>query len=585
MGERRGVDGEITDPERIIDPTGPADGIEIVPDADPEAVPDSDAGVGTDVSVGTDVDVDVDGDEFADVDEVDEPTQRIDWDTLRQPQVIQAFVALVGSLAVLVWPDLADRTVAALLGIVVGLISLIWLFASLRDRRPANAGLALLGVLAAAFVLAARRTPDEALVLLVGAGAIAVGLRRLVSAIGERLVDRILSALLLVGCGLLAVAFPAAVFQVTLLAIAAGAGLFAVVAIAASLDPTVDGVASMADSDGLVRTWLASRHKEADDRRALYDKILYEGPTTRRRIARFTILMSFAAVIASMGVVTDSTAVVIGAMLIAPLMTPLMGTAISLIMGWPARLRRSAIIAVGGVLLAITIGMIIGALVPTEIDTLANGQITGRSNPTTLDLITALAAGAAGAYGLSRPDVSDALPGVAIAISLVPPLTVVGISYSQGDVRSGNGALLLFITNMLAILIMGGITFVLTGVTPLARLTDQQHRLRTWAATVAVAAVVVIGALALNGAEIARNTFEQSRVETMVAEWMEPAELFATAQVGIDGDMVTVVVVGPDEGLPAAQPLADDLSMELGRAITVDVRHVVEQRVTVTGSG
>jgi len=294
--------------------------------------------------------------------------------------------------------------------------------------------------------------------------------------------------------------------------------------------------------------------------------------------------MGFAAVIASMGVVTDSTAVVIGAMLIAPLMTPLMGTAISLIMGCPGRQRRSALVAAGGIALAIGIGVIIGLVAPTEISTMTNDQIIARSNPTMRDLITALAAGAAGAYGLSRPDVSDALPGVAIAISLVPPLTVVGISYSQGDVQSGNGALLLFTTNMLAILIMGGVMFVLTGVTPLARLTDQQHRLRTWSGAVAVAAIVVIGALAINGAEITRNSLERSRVETTVAGWVAPAEQFTTAQVGIEGDTVTVVVVGPDEGLPMVQPLADDLSTELGRVISVEVRHVVEQRASATGS-
>ncbi len=165
-----------------------------------------------------------------------------------------------------------------------------------------------------------------------------------------------------------------------------------------------------------------------------------------------------------------------------------------------------------------------------------------------------------------------------------PPLTVVGIAYSQGDVGSGNGALLLFTTNMLAILIMGGITFVLTGVTPLARLTDQQDRLRTWTGTVAVAAIAVVGALAINGAEVARNAFEQSRIETVVAEWVEPSERFSVANVSVDGDTVTVVVIGPDRGRPTTQPLADELSGELDRSITVVVRHVVEERDTATGT-
>ncbi len=513
-----------------------------------------------------------------------EPWNGIDWATLRQPKVVQAAIALIASVGVLLWPDLADQTVAAVLATAVGAISLTGLLWSLRQGEFRYAGVAAIGLLAAIFVLVSRQTPNEAMALLIGVGAIAGGLIRLVPAVRRRQLQPLLSGLVLVGCGLLAVGFPEAVFQLALTAIALGSGFFAIVAIAVSLDPDVDGVSSLTDSEGLIRAWLAARHKTADDRRALYDKILFEGPTTRRRLVRFFILMGFAAVIASMGVVTDSTAVVIGAMLIAPLMTPLMGTAISLIMGWPGRLRRSAIVAAGGIILAIGIGVLIGLVAPTEIDTMANSQITARANPTMLDLITALAAGAAGAYGLSRPDVSDALPGVAIAISLVPPLTVVGISYSQGDLQSGNGALLLFTTNMLAILVMGGMTFVLTGVTPMARLTDQQDRLRTWSGALAVAAVAVVGALTINGAEIARNSLERSRVETTVADWVTPAERFTTAQVGIEGDTVTVVVVGPDDGLPAVQPLADDLSTELGRVISVEVRHVVEQRATATGS-
>jgi len=513
-----------------------------------------------------------------------EPWGGVDWATLRQPKVVQAGIALIASVGVLLWPDLADQTVAAVLATAVGAISLTGLVWSLRQGAFRYAGFAAVGVLGAAFVLVSRRSPNEAMALLIGVSAIAGGATRLVPAIRHRQLQPLLSGLVLVGCGLLAVGFPEAVFQLALAAIALGSGFFATVAIAVSLDPEVDGVSSLSDSEGLIRAWLAARHKTVDDRRALYDKILFEGPTTPRRLARFFILMGFAAVIASMGVVTDSTAVVIGAMLIAPLMTPLMGTAISLIMGWPGRLRRSALVAAGGIGLAIIIGVVIGLVAPTEIDTLANGQITARANPTMLDLITALAAGAAGAYGLSRPDVSDALPGVAIAISLVPPLTVVGIAYSQGDPQSGNGALLLFTTNMLAILIMGGVTFVLTGVTPLARLTDQQHRLRTWSGAVAVAAIVVVGALAINGAEITRNSLERSRVESTVADWVAQTERFTTAQVGIEGDTVTVVVVGPDDGLPEVQLLADGLSTELGRIISVEVRHVVEQRASATGS-
>jgi uncharacterized hydrophobic protein (TIGR00271 family) len=205
-------------------------------------------------------------------------------------------------------------------------------------------------------------------------------------------------------------------------------------------------------------------------------------------VARFVTLMTFAAVIATMGVLNDSTAVVIGAMLIAPLMTPLMGIAISVVMGWPSRLTRSALIALAGVVLTIAISYLLTRMAPATFDPTTNGQIVSRSTPTVVDLITATAAGAAGAYGLSRPDVSDALPGVAIAISLVPPLSVIGIAYAEEEWAAGNGALLLFTTNALAIVIMGGVTFVLTGVTPLRQVAENQQRVRT-----ATASVVALG--------------------------------------------------------------------------------------------
>jgi uncharacterized hydrophobic protein (TIGR00271 family) len=292
--------------------------------------------------------------------------------------------------------------------------------------------------------------------------------------------------------------------------------------------------------------------------------------------------MGFASVIASMGVVTDSTAVVIGAMLIAPLMTPLMGMAISLVMGWPKRLKRSALVASAGIVFAIGIGALIGLIVPAVIDTTTNSQIISRSSPTILDLIIALAAGAAGAYGLSRPDVSDSLPGVAIAIALVPPLSVVGIAYSQGDWMAGNGALLLFLTNMLAILIMGGLTFVLTGVAPLRRAAQNQHRVRTSIGAVAALAAVVLGALLLNGAQIAEDIFEQSSTEDAINQWLDDYPRHSLFRVDLDGDTVTATIVGPTTGAPTAQSLATQLQQDLGGAVTADLRLIVEERDTAT---
>lgn len=291
--------------------------------------------------------------------------------------------------------------------------------------------------------------------------------------------------------------------------------------------------------------------------------------------------MTFAAVIATMGVLNDSTAVVIGAMLIAPLMTPLMGIAISVVMGWPNRLTRSALIALAGVVLTIAISYLLTRIAPATFDPTTNGQIVSRSTPTVVDLITATAAGAAGAYGLSRPDVSDALPGVAIAISLVPPLSVIGIAYAEEEWAAGNGALLLFTTNALAIVIMGGVTFVLTGVTPLRQVAENQQRVRTATASVVALAGIVITGLVLNGAEITANAFETGTVRRVAQGWADEAAAFDLVETRVDGQRVTVVLVGPPRGAPSAVELHESLEDELGRDVVTDVRIVLQERQLV----
>ncbi len=511
---------------------------------------------------------------------------QIDTALLTSPAVLRSIGGIAIGLAMLAWPDRSDRVLARLIG-----LAFIWLAAvALRkwaSGRPRDwfAGVAAAATLAMGAVLFIA--PDQSTIFLGRLlGAALVGLAALSAYRLWRTTQPDWARLALYGLaaaiGLLLIVMPeAAIGTVTALG-AIWAVTVSALMLVVSLDARTDGVATYSDTTELVSTWLRDRPKSVDARQSLYDKILYEGPTTQTRVIRFFALMGFAAVIASMGVITDSTAVVIGAMLVAPLMTPLMGMAISLVMGWPNRLTRSAALAAGGIVFAISIGALLGLISPTIIDTTTNSQILARTSPTILDLITAVAAGAAGAYGLSRPDVSDSLPGVAIAISLVPPLAVVGISYSQGDWTAGHGALLLFATNMIAILLVGGLTFILTGVTPLQRVAESQHRVRTAVIVTCTFAVFIFGALLLNGAEVTENTVRQSTIESTVDDWLPEDAMHRLVSVDIKGSTVTAVVVGPSTGLPEVTALADTLSDELDKTITVNVSLVVEERLTAT---
>ena len=513
---------------------------------------------------------------------------RIDASLLTSPVVLRSIGGIAVGLALLTWPNRSDRILARLIG-----FALVWLaFTALRNaaRVKPRDWLSVATSLATMFLgIVLMVNPDQSTVFIgrmIGLTLIGYALHGMYKSIKANVRDSARLTLygLFGAVGLLLVAVTEQVIDTVIAAGAVGAILVSLLMLVVSLDARTPGAATYDETAVLVATWLRDRPKSVEARQALYDKILYEGPTTQTRVIRFFTLMGFAAVIASMGVITDSTAVVIGAMLVAPLMTPLMGMGISLVMGWPNRLTRSALIALGGILFAISIGLLLGLTAPTLIDTTTNTQILARTSPTILDLITAIAAGAAGAYGLSRPDVSDSLPGVAIAISLVPPLAVVGISYSQGDWVAGNGALLLFATNMIAILIVGGITFIFTGVTPVARVAESQHRVRTALAVTGTAGVLVLGALLINGAQIAEDTLQQSTVQSTIDTWLNDSPQHNVVNAFVEDETVVAVVVGPSTGLPSVDTLADQLTGKLGRTITVEVSLVVEERLTATGS-
>ena len=155
------------------------------------------------------------------------------------------------------------------------------------------------------------------------------------------------------------------------------------------------------------------------------DAVFFEGPDVRQRLSRFWILITLASIIAAAGVAADSTATVIGAMIVAPLMTPILGTMLSVVLADRANLTRSLLHIAGGAVVAITIGWLVGLLVVDPVVAETNSQVAQRVHPKLIDLLAALATGSVGSVALVRRDISDTLPGVAIAISLVPPLSVV----------------------------------------------------------------------------------------------------------------------------------------------------------------
>jgi uncharacterized hydrophobic protein (TIGR00341 family) len=303
------------------------------------------------------------------------------------------------------------------------------------------------------------------------------------------------------------------------------------------------------------------------------------GDTASRQSAFWTMLV-LSGVIATAGVISNSTATVIGAMIIAPLGTPIMGMAFGVIIAESRTLRRAAAFVFFGMLVVITIGMFGSLLIPASTDLLANPQISGRTSPTLIDMLAAVATGFAGAVGLARRDVSDVLPGVAIAISLVPPLAVVGICLGEQDIALAIGAFLLFASNVLAMVVAGTMMFAaayLTGPNKMHR--DSSKRAYFVIATLFVLILVPLG---LNTAATLLVQTWSDCIQTAADAWLADTPSAQVLDVEFNSTTATIDVLSPNP-LPPAQELLDSLQGQVPSGIEIVIDGAQGER-TVAGT-
>jgi uncharacterized hydrophobic protein (TIGR00271 family) len=201
-------------------------------------------------------------------------------------------------------------------------------------------------------------------------------------------------------------------------------------------------------------------------------------------------MVAISTTIAAFGLLANSTAVVIGAMLVAPLMGPIFGMALALITGDRSLLRQASIAEGAGILISVALGAAIG-LAPLSLG--FGSEIAARTQPTLYDIIVAVASGLAGAYALVDERISPALPGVAIATALVPPLTTCGLCLATGRWEWAWGAFLLFTANFLSIEIVAAFLFGLFGIAQV----EKEPAALAWVARRFGLSLVLLGAIAV----------------------------------------------------------------------------------------
>jgi uncharacterized hydrophobic protein (TIGR00271 family) len=180
----------------------------------------------------------------------------------------------------------------------------------------------------------------------------------------------------------------------------------------------------------------------------------------------FIVLMLLSTALATFGLYLNSAAVIIGAMLLAPLMNPIVSISMGLLRQDKILFDDSAKKITLGIFMALFISMVIALMFPHKPVT---PEMLGRLNPTLLDLAVAILSGIAAAYSKAYKEVIQSLAGVAIAVALVPPLAVAGVGLGQADLWFFLQAFLLFSTNLIGIILSAALTFRILGYSPVVK--------------------------------------------------------------------------------------------------------------------
>lgn len=323
---------------------------------------------------------------------------------------------------------------------------------------------------------------------------------------------------------------------------------------------------------GLVKRWFGQRDLGDARRDELVENLYFEQPDSGAKQRGFWTLLVLSVVIATLGVLADSTAVVIGAMLVAPLMTPIMGFSAAIVNGWMHRVSTSFATVVGGVIVAIGVAWITAVWTPQLVPIATNSQILSRTSPTMIDLMIAFAAGAAGAYATVDKRVSSSITGVAIAVALVPPLAVVGIMLQASQFADARGAFLLFLTNFVVIVLVACFVFLVTGLAPVRDLRENREKTKTVFVTVGLAALIILVPLAFTGQGILASATRQSVGQRETETWLSDQSGLEVLRVTLEGDEVAVRVSG-EGSLPSVEDLEAQLEDALGSDVTVFVEY------------
>lgn len=292
----------------------------------------------------------------------------------------------------------------------------------------------------------------------------------------------------------------------------------------------------------------------------------------------FFLLVMLSCSISTFGLITNSAAVIIGAMLVAPLMSPILGISISTVIAQERLFQRASLSLGAGVGLSLVLSTIlgwVGRVLPFDLLVNLPNEVLVRTQPTPFDLGIALAGGAAAAYALANPRLSAALPGVAIATALMPPLCAAGIGVAVGNSAAALGALLLFVTNLTAISFAGILVFFILGFRPRKHETLWHGMPRGLLISAGLVLIVTIPLVFLTMRLVNEARYNKDVQDTVAAEVanLSDAQLMEINQDVIDNVLhlkVTILTTNPPNYARVVS-LQQEIALKLNQSVALQL--------------
>ncbi|MDX2163647.1 MAG: TIGR00341 family protein [bacterium] len=306
--------------------------------------------------------------------------------------------------------------------------------------------------------------------------------------------------------------------------------------------------------------WLVPRLTDLE-----HEDTLWRASQMAEATLDYIVLMALAGIISAAGLLLDSVALIIAAMIVAPMQQPITAFAIGLTTGRADLLRRAATTTLIGSGITLVIGALLSVLFGWMV-TAPTGQMLAWSQPTLLDALIAAGAGAAGAYAVARSSVSEAIAGVAVATSLNPAISMIGIGITgEAEFALSGGALLLFVTNFICISLAGWGIFVWLGLRPKRSPATGRAAYWSFVALTVIALLVVVLLLGLrtraDETALIRRQLETTLTDSTVEQ----------VRIGADGTTYIRVTAYTPVDRPITQADVAALEREIETLIARDV--------------